>query len=232
MKIWTWAEMKAKIKNDLDLNDEGFITDTELLGYLNSAIDEAEQIFMEIYANYFETEATISLVSGTDSYDFPSDIYATKAMLIQYENGSLKYPVHRIKDLRDIAYVNANDDYRYRIINDPAEGFQIKFYPTPAETGDYAKIYYLRNANEVTQDSDTIDLPEAAQYIMQHIKDSCRNKEMGTMYSAPPSAALVKQEERLRNSLSDMVPDKDNRIMPDMTFYDDVQSVYDYDLYW
>lgn len=231
MKRWTWLEMKTKIKNDLDLNDEGFITETELLGYVNRAIDEAEQIFMQIYDKYFEYEATISLVSGTDEYAFPSDIYATKALLIQYSNGSQKYPVERIRNLKDIAYVQDNERYRYRIVNDPTDGFRIKIYPTPTETSTNMTIYYLRNANEVTADSDVIDLPEASGYIEQHTKDSCRNKEMGTMFSAPPSEALQRQESLLRATLSDMVPDEDNRIYADTSFYEDVEDGFEY-LYW
>lgn len=227
MKLWTWSEMKTKIKNDLDLNDEGFITDAELLGYLNTAIDDAEQIIMGIYEKYFETEAYLPLTNGTQSYDLPSDIYATKITHIQYDDGSTKYPIYRIKDIKEIAYVSDGDDLRYRIVNDPTDGFQIKFYPTPSETSSTnVRIYYLRNANEVTADADTLDMPEAAQYIMQHVKDSCRNKEMGTMYSAPPSPMLLKQEENLKMVLADMVPDTDNTISPDLAFYDDFDSDY------
>lgn len=222
MKIWTWTEMKAKIKRDLDLEDETFITDTELLGYLNTAIDDAEQIIISLYEKYFETEAYLPLVAGTQSYDLPSDIYATKITHIQYDDGSTKYPIRRIREIGEIAYVQSNDQLRYRIVNDATNGFQIKFYPTPTETSSTnVIIYYLRNANEITLDADTLDMPEAAQYIMQHIKDQCMNKELGTMYSAPPSGALMKQEEMLKQILSDMVPDTDNKIDPDTSFYDD-----------
>ena len=41
-KYWTWAQVKTKIMNDLDLNEETFIRPSELLEYCNEAIDEAE----------------------------------------------------------------------------------------------------------------------------------------------------------------------------------------------
>lgn len=225
MKIWTWAEIKEKVKDDLDLNAEVFIDEDELLGYGNQALDEAEQEVMNLYAKYFETDANLTLVSGTSVYSLPSDIYATKIQLIQYNDGGTRYEIKPIKNLRDIAYIQENDAYRYRIVNSQAQGLKLKLYPTSRESSSSnVTIYYLRSVTEFTTDSSTLEIPEAAQFIIQHIKDSCINKEAGTLYSAPPSPALEKQRELFRATLSEMAPDGNNMIEPDTSFYDDFDT--------
>ena len=65
---FTWATLRAKIQRDLDLQDEIFITNTELLGYANEAIDEAEQEVLTIYEDYFLTNENLALVTGTAEY--------------------------------------------------------------------------------------------------------------------------------------------------------------------
>lgn len=222
MKIWTWGELKNKVLRDLDLEDEDFISPNELLGYANAAVNEAEQEFIAIYPKYFETMTDLELVKGEDTYTLPSDIYANKITLIQYDDGSNKYPIRRIKDLKEIAYVNENDCYRYRIFNASGVGSRIVLYPASRESSvGNVTIYHLRNALEIIDDNSILDMPEASNFILQHIKDSCRNKELGTLYSAPQSAELKRQKSLMVSALLDMVPDEDNTIEPDTSFYND-----------
>lgn len=225
MKIWTWGEMKAKIENDLNLKDELFIEPNELLGYANDAIDEAEQEFVAMYDKYFETYEDLALVAGQSVYELPSDIYGNKITLIQYDNGSIKYPIRKLRDLNEIAHVCVGDDYKFRIINRSGIGARLELFPPSRETSaSNARIYYLRNASEVIDDDSIIDMPEASGFIMQHIKDSCMNKEMGSLYQAPPSAALEKQRGLMLMALGTMIPDEDNLVEQDTSFYLDFDN--------
>jgi hypothetical protein len=217
--------MKAKIQKDLDLEDEDFITDEELMGYGNDGLKDAHKIYVKNYETCLETEASLALVSGTSVYDLPTDIYANKITHIQYSDGSNKFTIRELKDKKQIPYVVDSDDYRYRIVNSTASGAQLKLYPAAQETSaSNVTIHYIRTVKQIADDDDDVDLPEAAEYIIQHIKDSCRNKEAGTLYSAPPSPALEKQEMSLMEVLSDMTPDGDNVMPGDFSFYDEFDS--------
>jgi len=229
MKVWTWGEMREKIQEDLNLKDEAFITPSELLGYANDAVTDAESLVIPIYDKYFESEVNLELIDGQVVYDLPVDIYANKITHVQYNNGAHKYQIRRIRNLEEIAHVCPNDDYRYRIVNKTADGIKIYLYPASKEnsTGNVT-IYFLREAQEIIDDTSIVDIPEGNQYIIQHIKDACANKEMGTMYSAPPSPALERKEKNFISAISDMVPDEDNKIRPDFSFYHD----FDNDIYY
>lgn len=222
MKTWTWAEIKERVYTDKTLFDEDFITEAELLGYANEAIDEAEQIFKKIYDNYFQSEVYIELVSGQSIYDLPENIYGYKILLVQYDDGSKKYPIRRIRDLKEIPYITNSDCYCYRITNNATEGPKFKLYPASMENStSNVTIFFLRNANELVNDESTLDIPEAAQFIIQYIKDAVSNKEKGPMIEAPDSPQLIRKRQFMIEALTEMVPDGDNLIEPDLSFYED-----------
>ena len=225
MRTWTVGEIKDRVTRELDLDGENFVTDAELNGYVQSAITEAVQEVVKLYEKYFETEAFLTLVSGTSIYDYPSDIWGTKVTLIQYDNGSQKYVMKRIRDLKRIAYISSGDVYSYRPINNAGDGPQIKIYPTPNENSSTnVKIYYLRTPSAIVDDDSIVDVPEASEFVVQHVKESCAAKESGTMYSKQPSPELEKQRELLQATLSDMIPDGDNMIEGDYSFYDEFDA--------
>jgi hypothetical protein len=224
MKTWTWLELKTKVQNDLDLQDETFITPTEMMGYCNEAIDDAEAEIIGIYSKYLETNSTVSLVSGTADYTLPTDIYATKITKLYYDDGAKKYSVKPLKNLDELPYVQVGDIYRYRIVNSSASGLQLRLFPTPQETSTSLNIWYIRNANRVAADTDSLDLPEAANYIMQHIKLRCYEKE-GNPKQAKAQQDKAEAKQLMIATLEDMVPDENNTVEPEMSFYDDFYSV-------
>src|SRR3954470_8745840 len=120
----TWSELKTKIEADLDLQDEDFVTASELLGYANEAVDEAEAEIHTLYEDYFLTEGTITLIAGTSSYALPSDIYGSKIRGVIFSNNGLIYPVKRIRNskkfelIANIRFISSStDDYRYLLKN-------------------------------------------------------------------------------------------------------------------
>lgn len=197
----TYADLKARVERELNIEDEDFVNDAELMSYANRAINSAESIILNLNEDYFLAEpATITLVNGTASYDLPTDIYANKIKLLIYDNGSTNYQIKKLKALADIPNIQSADLYQYVLTSSSTNGTRIRLYPTPAENGALITIWYLRNAETIDADTDSIDLPEAYDYITQYIKDMVINKERNTP-DAPPSANLMKAEEMLIASL-------------------------------
>jgi hypothetical protein len=223
MEYWTFAEIKEKIENDLDLQEEpDILSDGELMGYTNDAIDVCEQQFIKL-SDYFLAKSTISLTAGTSDYDLPADIYATKIRMIMKGD---EYEVKLVRDLKKVPFIAANDgtDYSYIIINNAGAAPKIRILPTPSTT-ETLDIYYTRNANRIEEESDEIDIPEAMGYIITYIKMRIHEKEKQFSLVQKYEMELAKQEQLLLDALAERVDDEHTGIEPDISIYGDMFDV-------
>lgn len=227
MKYWLKSEIQDKIQADLDLEDETFITDAEMLGYMNEAIDEAEAEIQSEYEDYFLARTTVTLVSGTEGYALPTTIYANKIRRVIYRNGSIIYTIPRLKDsskfetyTQGLVNLPSGDAarYSYFLENSVAGAPTIVFTPLPQESGAYITIWHYRNANRLVNDSDVCDIPEFVSFVIQFVKVRCYEKEN---HPSLPLAVQALQAQRvlMNSTLSTMVPDADNLIELDTTHY-------------
>jgi len=228
-KYWTLSEIKQKIEQDLDLEGEVFIQPTEMLNYINQAVDEAEAEIHGIYEDYFLTDAYLSLAIDENKYDLPSNIYANKIRKIIYSDGqSQTYEISRIPEsekFSDLALTErfrSTDFYRYLITNTTPGNPQIYLVPASREAStDRARIWYLRNANTLAVDADVCDIPEFVHFVISFAKLKCLEKEghPNMMYWANE---VERQRRLMINTLSNMVPDGATRIEPDMMYYEEI----------
>lgn len=218
-----WSELKSEIMDKYDLNEETFVDTEEMLAYINDAIEDIESEIHCINDKYFETEGFLELVSDTDSYALPSDIYATKITGVYYNDGARKYEITPIRNKADILDINANDDYRYRLVNSTAGGVAFKLYPPSRESStEVVTIHYIRSCKKIELESDLIDLPDASKsFLKQYVIDQAANKERMTP-DAQESPALQRKRASLIEILTDMVPDDNNQIDCDFSYYQDL----------
>lgn len=229
MKYWTFQEVKDKVRRDLGLQQEEFVTNDELMGYVNSAIDEAEAEIITIYEDYFlPPPARIDIVAGQKEYDLPEDIYASKVRGIVYKDGTDIYQIKKFKPRQDhFEYVELTDEfdddnYHFVIYNgSPSIKPQFHIYPTPTRSvSEGFRIYYLRNANRIESSTDVVDIPEFVSFIIQYCKVRCYEKE-GHPNLPIASQKLEFYRNQMVSTLTDMVPDGDNNIALDTDFYDE-----------
>jgi hypothetical protein len=231
MKVYTLAEARTKVMSDMDVEDEDFIDAADVDGFFNEAIDEAEAIIMNLRQDYFFKSAPIALVAGQQNYDMPSDIYSNKIRMLFYDNGSRQYKLDYVKlerrEVRD--RYGDTDDYGFSIENVDADtGPQIKLHPPSREdSADNLKIFYIRNANRVENDTDKIDIPEFINYIWAYVRRRIAEEEANPLL-ANYIANEEKQEARMKQTLDEMVLDNDRTIDPDMSFYDE----FNHEDYW
>ena len=229
MRAWTYAEIKNKIESDLDLMGELFVTPSEMLGYVNEGIDQAEAEIHKLGAedNYFLTRAHIPLIEGQSEYSLPENIYGNKIRKIIYSKNTRIYPIKRFRGQEMFEEMAASllnpaqtQDLKYVITNNSAQtGPQIVFFPPAMETEPTAvTLWFIRNANRVLVDADRIDIPEFTSFVIQYAKVRCYEKEMHPNLS---TAVQILQAERqlMVDTLSEMVPDDDNRIVSDVSHY-------------
>lgn len=225
MQLFTLAQIVSKLSYDADIFDGDFVDlTTELPGYINEAIDDAEAIIHSLYEDYFLTRSTISLVSGTAQYSVPTDIYGAKIRGVYYNDGNKKYEIKRIKKLQSILDIDTNaEQYQYLLLNGTnaasTGSFKMEFYPTPQETSTYAHLFYIRNAKRLSSNSDYCDIPEFVNFIYAHVKYNLAGKEKIGMDINVAGARLKEQRSLMETTLANMVPDDGNTIAPDMQFY-------------
>lgn len=231
MRLWTYDEAKEKIEDELDLREENFIDDDELMGYFNDAIDKAEaQIHkLSIEDEYFTKSAPITLVAGEGDIALPSDIYANKIRsIIASEDGEI-YLVTRLRGQSKFtryADLIANDpdaNYRYLLANaSAAEGAKIMLAPLARDSSaSIMTIWYIRNANRITTGTDVFDVPEAMNFIFAYVRAMCRSKE-NQGHMLPEDASIVLSEMAdLVETLTEQVPDEDTTVVQDLSHYEE-----------
>lgn len=227
-KYWTWAQIKSKIDDDLDLENEVFIDDAELLSIANEAIDEAEAEINSTHEDYFLTKSSLTLVSGTDSYSLPTNIYANKIRRVTYRNGANVYTLTRLKDWHKFEnyeierVTSSSTEYSYFILNTTPGSPQILLTPPANENGAYVTIWFKRQANRLESDSDVCDIPECINFVLAYMRKRVAEKE-GHPNLALWTNDLEKQRQLMHEVLADMVPDADNEIEMDLSFYQEME---------
>lgn len=228
-KYWTLAQIIAKVEADLNLEDEGFISESEMLGYINEAIDEAETEVHGIYEDYFLSKETLTLVSGTSEYSLPTTVFAHKIRRVTYRNGARTYTVKRIRDwkkfeqyeLDKVGGAQSEAEYQYFLMNSTVGDPKFLFSPEVSESGAYITVWFLRQANRLEVDADKMDIPEAANFVIQYVKMRCYEKERHANLEKAMSD-VEKERTILTGILASMVPDADNEIEMDLSAYQEM----------
>lgn len=247
MKLWTYAEVRQKVESELDLLEETFITPDEMVGYCNDAIHEAESEILKLNEDYFLASASLTLTQGVSLYSLPVGIYAQKIRGLQYVNGSIIYPIKRIRGeskfdiFSMIQNFGPNDDYMYFPVNSTA-GVQSKIQLAPAarETGAYVTIWHIRSANRVLMASEltpailptaansaaqlatVLDIPEFTTFIVDFMKAKCLLKDIGNPAIEGQIAQLANSKKMMVDSLTQQTPDDDDSIQLDLSFYREI----------
>lgn len=226
----TLKEIRDQVINDLDLEEETWITDAELNRWANEALKQAEAQVHSLYEDYFLVESDpVAIALDQNTVDYPSDIYANKIRKIVFSDGTGNSTAsHEVKRVRNLLAAKSADFYgtdtttpilRWTPTNKAGEGRKIRLFPESGRAG-FLYIWYIRNAAEMVNDSDVCEIEEFEHYIVQYVKTKAYLKDGDPR--ADDSKIL---EEQYRNdmitTLSDMVPDDNNELDMDTDFYED-----------
>ena len=146
MKVWTYGEMKKKVLNDMDLQDETFIKPDELRGYFNEAVTEAASEIYVLNQDYFLTKYLVPVVAGTQRYLLPYNIFANRIRGIMYSNGAIIYEIaqYRRKNKFEAMIITdqfgQSDDYMYTLWNDVPGQAVLEFHPNMRDTAVVAPV--------------------------------------------------------------------------------------------
>lgn len=233
----TYANFRDKILRDTDLEQEQFISPTELIGYTNTAIDDAESLIHGLYEDYFLKTDSFALVKDQQEYDLPSDIYADKIRRVLFSDNELsgqgrfrRYRIQQIRQFDRTLDIDTEDRFRYILINASAGNIKMRFYPTPRENTAPGTVirFYIRNANRIDEtasqaiiDATVMDIPEFQSYLYAHVKLQVARKEKLGQDMQVAMAHLQSQKKLMEETLTSRTPDEDNLVAKDLSYYFD-----------
>ena len=225
----TLKEMRDQVIADLDLEDEDFIDSAGIDKLINLGRRYAERHVHNLYEDYFLDEAIIPITQGSSLISYPVDIYASKVRSIFFADGvgnsTSSHRVHREKDLtkamtRDFyGSDSTNPLLTWHPVNQAVGGRKIRLFPISGRTGNL-HVWYIRNSLTLVNDADICDIDEFGDYIIQVAK---RQIYLNDGDPRADDAKILEEELEIEliSTLSDMSPDGDNTIDPDMSHYDD-----------
>ena len=84
-------DLRTAVRNKTDEYQTQRITDTELDGYIQDAIDHVHRIGAKTNERFFTKVSTTNLVSGSTEYMLPDDVYMMTDVDISTDNGNNYY---------------------------------------------------------------------------------------------------------------------------------------------
>jgi hypothetical protein len=226
-----YLTLKNEVLRETDTEGEEFIQPQEVLDYFNDGVREALAIIQKLGLedDYFQKSVKYDLTAGLTELDLPLDIYAAKIRGLIYATPSLVYPIKRIKGKdkfeiiqQILQYPSSNSYYVYDLENaSPTTGFKIKLYPVSYEDIPQAiTLNYVRTVVPVALDTDLVDIPEFYSFIKAFVKMKIYSKENSDK-AVGAKADYDAEKQLMVDTLAEMTPDYDNKIIGDYSPYTD-----------
>jgi len=215
---WTLDQLITKIQNDNELHAENFVTKPEITSFINDAIDDAEQLIIDAFSDFFLTFVDYSIVQGVGEVLIPDDLFDFRIRGMYYDfkgfdvSSTTTSQWYKIKKLalERFSSVYQADVYHYRIINDAKNGPSISIHP-PFREDLKAKVrlWYIRQAVRLENMSDILEVGIKPQYVIAHTKAAIMAKEGDPMLDTM-LASRAEQEAKMISSISRLTDDDED----------------------
>jgi len=158
MATITVGTIKTRARQKADLVGSNFISDTELLAYVNEAFFAWYDVLVSRFEDYNLGDPTSFTISaGTPYYDLPADFYKLAGVDRSIDNGNhyhaLRPSPWRSRNRHTASYTSYG---LYPRIGYRVTGNKLRFVPEDQSPGSY-RLWYIPLATALTQDSDTIE---------------------------------------------------------------------------
>lgn len=233
MLYLSFGDLKQEVLREVDMEGEDFISAPEVKGYFTDAIREACALIHKLGCedDYFKKSVSYSLTVGLEELSLPADIYAAKIRGLTYATSEKIYAIKRVKGPNKFAIIQgilkrdttSYSTFIYDLENsDPVTGHKIKLYPKSTEaTTNCIVMDYIRRPIALTSDASLVDIPEFYSFIKAFVKYKLYDKE-GSPRVSDALNDLNKERELMLATLSEMTPDYDSMITPDLSFYEEM----------
>lgn len=216
----TLLNLRTQARQRADMESSTFVSDSELNGYINASIAELHDILVQSYgSDYFLQSYQFTTVSGTDSYNLPSNFYKIHIVGAKIDSSNYKkvnqFNLNELYRYTDVAVWASWSlpSVRYRLV-----GNKIVFTPKPTSATDI-EIWYTPVATTLSSDSDQFaDMDQYAEYVVVDAAIKMMQKEESDV------SVLMAQKQALKQRIEEA---SQNRNAGDPESISDVQSEYE-----
>jgi len=222
--LWTLDELVTKIQNDLELHEEVFVVPGDIVSYINDAIDDAEQIIIDLFSDFFLTYRDLTVIAGENQHPLPSDLFESRIRGLYYNQSgwsntqSALQQYYKVKkmSLELQGFILVNDPWQYRLINSSDQTQKLYLFPAVDVTSNNRfRLWYIRRANRLYAGTDVLEKGLRPQYILAHAKCAVMQKE-GDPSLSFELENLKAQREAMVSALSRLTDDdEDSYLYPD-----------------
>lgn len=195
----TLSYLKEQVRARADQQNSQFISDTELLGFINGSASALYDMLVEVAEDYFIKKSVITILTDVTDYDLPSDFY--KVLGVDYYVNSKPVPMSRF-NFRDRHLYNYLDA-RPEIVRYAVWGSQLIFKPRAPNIAT-VNLWYVPRITLLVDDTDVLDGVNGwEEYIILDAAIKCMIKE-----ESDPSA-LITQLTLVKDRIKTMSKDRD-----------------------
>lgn len=183
------SELMTICRDRTDQQNSTFITDAELLRYINTAYKELYNKLLQANSTYFMSEQTVNLIANQRAYALPSDFYKIQGVDINTTTSEkITAKPYSFENRNRQNYICGYNSQNYRYV---IQGDEIIFIPTP-QSATTATLYYIPVTPTISAGTDTVTSVNGGyQYL---IADVCRRIAMKAEDSNVNEFILEKRE--------------------------------------
>jgi hypothetical protein len=201
----TLLQLKTQARNRADMNNSQFVSDAELVNYINNSIAELHDLLVASYGDdYNITTYSFTTAGDNNTYALPADAYKIRGVdcnISGNEYISLRpfnFNERNAKDDATWSFLTA-PTLRYRLLGD-----NIVFSPKPS--GVYSiRLWYTPVATKLSADTDVLkDLNQFSEYVIVDAAIKMMQKEESDV------SVLMAQKMDLRKRIENMAQNRDS----------------------
>ena len=201
----TLAQLKERCRSRADMPDSnGFVSDAELLSFINQSYAELYDILVSRFEDYFTITTTLVASGGAGTLTLPTDFYKLRGLDIDQGGGSFlqlsKFNFERRNrgSLHVLTNVGYYSDVEYRIMAN-----EVILSPTDSSDGSY-KLWYVPQVAFLANDTDVLVIQQAwDEYIVLDATRKMLLKEESS------TTAIEREKEALIERIESMSRDRD-----------------------
>lgn len=209
----TLAQLRTKVRQRADMENSNFITDSEINGYINSAIAELYDLLVASYGeDYYTTSTDFTTANGQDAYTLPNDFYKLRGVDLQLSGDDFTALTrfnwnerNRHKSFSSMS-VAGYSNVRYRL-----RGGSLIISPTP-DGARTLRLWYVPVATALSADGDTFDdINQWGEFVVLEGAIRCLQKEESDV------SILMAQKADIRRRIEVMGQNRDEGTEEGMT---------------
>lgn len=153
----TLLQLKTRAREKADMVNSQFVSDSELLSYINNSYSELYDILVSRFEDYYTEETSVTISPGSSTIPVPNDFYKLRG-LDRNQSGNSYYSVHKYnwkaRNRRNNQLYRTSFgrlDLSYRLVKD-----SIRILPEDSAPGTY-RLWYIPTYTPLAADTDVLD---------------------------------------------------------------------------